>query len=749
MGKLTRRAFLISGATIGTGLVVGVGYLSTVDTDGLSGVERPDGRVALNAWVTIAADGAIEFAVPRTEMGQGVFTSLPMLIAEELEVELSAKNVTVVHPTDELPVYTNYAIALDTRPEEMTGPINWVGKKVVSLFPFIATGGSTSIVAAWHPLRVAGASARLMLIEAAAAAWQVSAVECQAKNGKVIHEITHRSLTYGELAAKAVNVAPTPHPRLKTHDGFTLIGTNQPRLDLREKTDGTATFGIDVQLPDMLYAAVRQCPVCGGKVKSMDEDSVKTPESGVVQVVDLGDAVGVIAKSYWQAQKAADRLAVEFDEGEHAALESKAMLTHMRALLQEGEAHVFRDKGDVEGVANGTSVAATYQTPFLAHACMEPMNCTAKLHDDGSLELWTGTQSPLLARWGAAKGADIAGDIKVNVTLAGGGFGRRVEGDIAKQAAALAAAVPGRAVKLIWSREEDIQHDAYRPHALSDFRAQLGPNGKPMAWVNRVVTQSVDVGFGGRNTPVGGDDGSKDPASVEGAVELPYEIPNVRVELVDHPSPIPVGFWRSVGHSNNAFFTECFLDECAAKATLDPLTYRLELLGAQPEFRAVLSLLAEHSQWAVPLGENRGRGVAIHRSFRSIVGQVAEVTATSQGISVDRVVCVIDCGTVINPDIVRAQMEGSINYGLSALFYGEISIAKGRVTQSNFHNYPMLRHAQSPTVETHIVPSTAPPGGVGEPGLPPVMPAVVNAIFAATGRRYRQLPLASQGVKLV
>ena len=754
MGKLTRRAFLFTGAAVTGGLVVGAGYLSTIDMTGLDGAINADGTVSLNAWIQFAEDGTITFAVPRTEMGQGVHTALPMLIAEELEIRLDSGNVRVEHPVEELPVYANYTLILDVRPEDATGPIYWAGKKVFGILPYIGTGGSTSVVAAWKPLRVAGASARLMLAEAAADVWQVSADECFGEDGQIVHRPTGRRLAYGALARSAADKSPTSDPALKPASEFKLIGTSAPRLDIPFKVTGEAIFGIDVTLPNMVHAAIRQSPVFGGTVRAMDADAVRSM-AGVIDVVDLGDAVGVVADTYWHAGRALEDLTVDFDDNGNATGDSAQILADMHRALDGDEAHAFRDDGEVDEALSAaeTIVEATYEVPLLAHACMEPMNCTA-LYQDGKAEIWMSTQSPLTGRWGAQKGAELVGaevtePVTTHVTLTGGGFGRRSDLDVARQAAALAASVPGRPVKLIWSREEDVQHDMYRPHSVSRLRAGLRADGYPAAWDNRVVAQSLEQSFGERNLPFGGGDPAKDHFSVEGAVDMPYAIPKARVDLVDHATPVPIGFWRSVGHSQNAFFVESFLDECAHAAGIDPMLYRRSLLVDRPRHREVLDILAEQSQWGRPLSPGRGRGVALHPSFRSIVGEVVEVTIGDDGaLSIDRVVCVVDCGTVINPDTVEAQMEGAILFGLTAALYGEIAIEEGRVAQSNFHDYDMLRMAQAPAIETHIVPSTEPPGGVGEPGLPPSMPALTNAIFAATGERIRSLPVTKSALRV-
>ena len=754
MGKLTRRAFLITGAAVTGGLVVGAGYLSSIDMTGLDGSINADGTVSLNAWIRIGEDGTITFAVPRTEMGQGVHTALPMLVAEELEVDLGGDNIRVEHPVEELAVYANYTLGLNVRPEEATGPLYWAGKKVFGIFPYIGTGGSTSVVAAWEPLRVAGASARLMLAEAAADAWQVPADECFGEDGHIVHRPTGRRLAYGELARAAAAKAPTENPPLKPASEFKLIGRATARLDIPSKVIGEAMFGIDVTLPNMAYAAIRQSPVFGGTVKSMDADVVRSMP-GVVEVVNLGDAVGVIADNTWHAKQAVEALPVEFNDNGNAGGSSAQWLADMHRALDAEDAHAFRDDGDVDAAIAGSKrvVEATYETPFLAHACMEPMNCTA-LFENGKAEIWMSSQSPLTGRWGAQRGAELAGaevtePVTTHVTLTGGGFGRRADLDLSKQAVALAASVPGRPVKLVWSREEDVQHDMYRPPAVSRFRAALDADGMPTAWAHRIVTQSIEHSFGERNLPWGGGNGAKDQLSVEGASHLAYAVPKARIDLVDYSTPVPVGFWRSVGHSNNAFFVESFLDECAHAAGTDPVAYRRHLLADNPRHRAVLDLLAEKSGWGRPLSAGRGRGLALHESFRSIVGEVVEVTVAEDGaLAIDRVVCVVDCGTVINPDTVKAQMEGAILFGLTAALYGEITIEAGRVVQSNFYNYDMLRMAQAPAIETHIVPSTEPPGGVGEPGLPPALPALTNAIYAATGERIRTLPVTKSALRV-
>ncbi len=745
MGKWTRRAFLIGGGTAAAGLVVGVGYLATVDTRGLAGEIAPDGTIALNAWIHLRGDGKIVLAVPRTEMGQGVHTSLPMLIAEELELPLD-HNVVVEHPIENLSVYTNFVVALNKRNEDMSGPLDWLGKRIYALFPYIGTGGSTSVVGAYEPLRLAGAAARSMLLQAAAESWQVDRAECSAAEGKIWHKASGRSLAYKELAARAASKTPDADLALKSPEAFRLIGKPVPRLDIPAKTRGEAKFGIDT--PADLVATAVNAPVFGATVQSFD-DSAARQMKGVVKTVDLGNAVAVVAETMWHAKQAAAALKIAWAENGNGNLSSAAAIAEMRAALGRPPGHVFRNEGDVDGALEGGKVVeAVYETPYLAHACMEPMNCTARVGPDGTVEMWASSQSPLTMKWGAEKAVG-AKKVVTHTTLTGGGFGRRAEMDLARQAALCAAAAPGKAVKLIWSREEDIQHDMYRPAAVARLRAVLGGDGRPVALDFQSATQSVAKGFSRRSLPIeqGGD---KDPANAEGATELPYAIPNVRIASTHVETPIPVGFWRSVGHSNNAFLVESFIDELAAAAKADPLDYRIALLERHPRLAPLARKLKEVSGWGKPLPAGRFRGVAVHESFRSFVGQVAEVSVGAQGVvKVHKVICVVDCGQVINPEIVRQQMEGGIIFALSALAYGEIVIERGRVQQSNFHDYQMTLLAQAPEIEVFIMPSLAMPGGVGEPGTPPLFAAVTNGIFAATGQRLRALPLTRHSLTLV
>jgi isoquinoline 1-oxidoreductase beta subunit len=542
---------------------------------------------------------------------------------------------------------------------------------------------------------------------------------------------------------------------LKDPARFTLLGKPQARLDAAAKVDGSAQFASDVRLPGMLYAAIAQCPVFGGALKSFDEAKARA-RPGVKGVFALpasstsAAAVAVVGETYWQAQTALAGLAIVWNEGRHAAHDSEIQRKRYLELLGAGKARVYETTGDVDAAlaAPAQTVAADYFVPYLAHAMMEPINCTALVRGDRTCEIWVGSQAPTLVRWFAAKAAGIDSErVTVHTPFLGGGFGRRTEMDGVTQAVLLAAKLPDTPLQLIWSREEDIQHDVYRPMAAARFRAALDREGNIVGWHNRVVGQSCTGGLTARLLPAAASDMMKDKTTVEGAFDLPYAMPSRRVEHVLTHEPVPVGFWRSVGHSYNAFFTECFVDECAHAAGKDPYAYRRAMLAGAPRHRKVLEVAAEKAGWGAALPEGRkgaarGRGIALAESFHSIVAQVAEVEIVDHIPRVRRVVCVIDCGFAVNPSTVVAQMESGIVFGLSAALYGEISIANGRVEQSNFHDYDVLHMPDAPAIEVHIVNSGIEfLGGVGEPGTPPIAPAVCNAIFAATGKRVRALPI--------
>jgi isoquinoline 1-oxidoreductase beta subunit len=568
--------------------------------------------------------------------------------------------------------------------------------------------------------------------------------------GVVQHAQTGRRASFGELALDAAQLPIPPDVKLKDPASFKLLGKCQARLDLPAKVDGTAQFGMDVRVPGMLYGAIAQCPVFGGSLKSFDAQTAKA-RKGVRGVFALpatstsSAAVVVVAERYWQARSALAEVSIAWDEGPNAAHDTDAQRKRYVELLTTGSARAYEAVGDADTVLAAPSkpVSADYFAPYLAHAAMEPINCTAVVRGGKSCEVWVGSQAPTLVRWIASKAAGVeSADVTVHTPYLGGGFGRRFEMDAVMQAVLLAKQLPDTPVQLIWSREEDMQHDLYRPMAAARFRAALDADGSIVAWHNRIVGQSCVGGLTARLLPAAASDAMKDKTNAEGAFDLPYRMPNRRVEHVLAHEPVPVGFWRSVGHSFNAFFTESFLDECAHAAGKNPLAYRLAMLPAESRHRKVLELAADKAGWSAPAPKGVGRGIALAESFHSIVAQVAEVEVTNKIARVRRVVCAIDCGFAANPDTVVAQMESGILFGLSAALYGEITVKNGRVQQSNYPSYDAVRLRDTPQIEVHIVQSGIEHlGGVGEPGTPPIAPAVCNAIFAATGTRVRSLPI--------
>ena len=746
---LNRRHFLIAGTVAAGGLLVGCGVPSGHSRLGDREVFKPtDGQIALNGWVKIAPDGKVIVATPRSEMGQGVHTALAMLLAEELDADW-ARVATEQAPV--AAIYANAALLVNILPflPDDDGFIARIGRASVQRMGYTlglqVTGGSSSVRDAWEPMRVAGATARALLVQAAAAQWKVPAAECSVAKGTVSHAASGRSAGFGELAQAAAALTPPDEVQLKARADWQFIGKPMPRTDLRAKTDGSAVFGIDVRPAGLLHAAIRQCPVFGGKVASFDS-APALASRGIKQVFQLGDnALVVVADNHWRAQQALAALPVRWDEGPNAKLDSASIAAQLRRDLDAGGGSGFRNEGDSEKAlaslpAGGKKIEAEYEVPFLAHAAMEPINCTAQVKD-GTLTVWASTQVPGFARWKAAKVANVDTDkVQLHVPYLGGGFGRRLETDMVEQAVAIALKTGGAPVKLVWSREEDMQHDMYRPTAVSRFQAALGADGQPLAWFNRVAAPSIGLGTMERLVPAMAMD-MPDKNQIEGAFEIPYEIANIGVRQVRSKTPVPVGSWRSVGHSYNAFFTESFIDELAHAAGKDPFEYRRALLARHPRQRAVLELAAAQAGWGQPLPAGQARGIALHESFGSICAQVAEVSLQDGLPRVHRVVVALDCGTVVNPDTVDAQLQSAVVYGLSAALYGAITIAAGRVEQANFPSYDALRLAAMPKIETHIVPSAEPPGGVGEPGTPPIAPAVANALFALNGQRLRKLPL--------
>jgi len=753
-----RRRLLIAAGLAGGAFAVG-GWLFYHERDRL---RRPDalaarpGEHAFNAWLRIDAGGTVTVQVPRQEMGQGITTALPLLVAEELDCALEMVRFEQA-PVDA--VYANATMLADAvpfRPDDhgwLAGFARLTQYKFAELLGVQATGGSSSVRDAWLVMRHAGAAARAMLVAAAAKRWNADGGECRTENGAVIHASSGRRLGYGELAQDAAHLRPPSQVSLKDPQHFRLLGKPQPRLDVPAKSDGSARFGIDVRLPGILYAAIVHCPVFGGALQSFNSERAKA-SPGVKAVLELpptsttAAAVAVVADGWWRAKTALAALDIKWHEGPHAALDSaRQRETYLKMLESAGR--VYEEIGATEDAFRTSSktIDATYEVPYLAHATMEPMNATA-LVKDGRCEIWVGNQAPTLVKWFAAKAANLPSEaVAVHTPFLGGGFGRRAEMDVVVEAAAIAARLPGVPVQLVWSREEDIQHDVYRPMAMARLRCALDANGAIAAWHHRIVGQSCTQGLTARLLPAAASDLMKDKTMAEGAYDLPYAMPNRRVEHVLAREPVPVGYWRSVGHSYNAFFVECFLDEAAHAAKRDPYEYRRAMLANAPRQRRVLEVAAKKAGWGTPLtarpGGRAGRGIALAESFHSIVAQVAEVEIEASGaLKVRRVVCAIDCGQAINPDTVAAQMESGIVFGLSAALHGEITLKAGRVAQSNFPDYDMVRMADCPAIEVEIVASGWEHlGGVGEPGTPPIAPAVANALFAATGKRVRRLPI--------
>jgi isoquinoline 1-oxidoreductase beta subunit len=671
-----------------------------------------------NAFVRIERDGRIVLTMPYVEMGQGTYTSIPMLIAEELEVDL--KQVRLEHAPPNEKHYGN----------PLLGGVQ-------------ATGNSNAIRASWQPLRQAGATARIMLVSAAAKRWNVEPASCRAQSGEVLHPPTGRRIKYGELAADAARMPVPESVALKRPEDFKLIGTPAKRLDTPAKVNGTAVYGIDVRPPGVKIATLAQSPVFGGRVKSVDDNAAKAVK-GVRQIVRLDDAVAVVADHMGAAKKGLAALVIDWDDGAHAKLNMDDILQELERATQRPGA-VAQNVGDTDkAIASAvTKVEATYQVPFLAHATMEPMNCTVHVRKDGC-EVWVGSQVLARAQAAAAKTAGLPLDkVVVHNHLIGGGFGRRLEIDSVIRAVQIAQHVDGP-VKVVWTREEDIQHDMYRPCFFDRISAGLDEKGKPVAWNNRFAGSSIIA----RWLPPGFNNGL-DPDTTEGAIDLAYDLPNMHVEYLRvEPPGIPTAFWRSVGPSHNVFVTESFMDELAAAAKQDPVAYRLALLDNTPRAKAVLELAAQKAGWGQPLPDRVGLGVSLQFVFATYLALVAEVEVSRDGaVRVRRVVCAVDCGTVVNPDTVRAQIQSAVIFGITAALHGVITLKDGRVEQTNFDTYQILRMNEAPAVEVHIVQSSEPPGGMGEAGTSAIVPAVTNAVFAATGKRLRKLPIDTTALK--
>jgi isoquinoline 1-oxidoreductase subunit beta len=668
-----------------------------------------NGKFAPNAFIRIDNAGKTTLIMPQVEMGQGVYTAVAMILAEELDADFAQVTLEHAPPNDKL--YGNPTFGLQV------------------------TGNSNSIRAFWKPLRNAGAGARAMLVQAAAQQWQVEPASCTTSNGQVMHADSGRKLSYGELAAAASRQTPPKEVALKDPKDFVLIGKPLKRFDTPDKANGKAIYGIDAMLPGMKFATVALSPVFGGKIGKVDDSAAKKIP-GVQKVVVLDDMVAVVGDHMWAAKKGLDALVIDWDEGPNARIGSKDIWENLRT-ASEKDGAVAKSEGDIaKGLATGDKLEAAYELPFLAHATMEPLNATVHLKPD-SCEIWTGTQIMTRVQSEAAKAAGLPVEkVIVNQHLIGGGFGRRLEPDMVVAAVRIAKQVDGP-VKVVWTREEDIQHDVYRPIYRDTIAATLS-DGKIFGWKYRVTGSAVIA----RWLPPAFQKGI-DIDAIDSAVDMPYDIPNFHVEYVRaEPPAVPTGFWRGVGPNNNVFAIECFMDELARKAGKDPIDFRRSMLGKNPRLLAALNLVAEKSNWGQPLPARVGRGVSVQPSFGSFIATVVEAEIDEQGeVRLRRVISAVDTGIAVNPNTIMAQLEGGLIFGLTAALYGEITIDKGRVQQSNFHDYRMLRIDQVPKIEVHVIKSGEAPGGIGETGVTAGPPALRNAILAATGVALRRLPV--------
>ena len=743
MGKWTRRGFITAGVIAGGGLIVGASLPLGHRVPKLSHLVAKDGETLINAWVKLDANNVLTVIAPHSDMGQGAQTALVQMLADELDADW---NLVKFEEAPAVKEYANYPlvkgfIAGDANiPAILIPVVDGLSFQASKAFDLQITGGSTSVaLTGVYGMRVAGAAVREMLQTAAAEAWQVRADEITVVDSHLIHQASDRRGKFAEFATAAAAMTPPVSPKLKDPSDFTYMGTSPQRLDIPAKVDGSASYAMDVKLPNMLYATVQRAPVFGATIKSLDDRAARKMP-GVVDIVQLpsryfaedqsgqnGDAVAVIAEGYWQAKLALAKLRLQWSATGHESISSDSIFRQFATDIDASrDRETDQLDGDIESLVASADrlVEADYRVPFLAHACMEPLNATARVQD-GRCDLWIGCQNPLGFKAAVAQALKFDLDnVTVHNQRMGGGFGRKAMTDWGVQAALIAALVD-RPVQLIWSREEDTRQDYYRPAAQSRFRAALDATGQLMSWENTYVNKM-------------------EPAS---APLIPYAVSAQDIGYVASPLHVPLGPWRSVDHSQHGFFTESFIDEVAAAANADPYQYRAALLKHKPRHLAVLNKVAEKAQWQSPMSEGQGRGIALQESFGSIVAQVVDVTVNAGNLSVDRVVAVIDAGFAVSPDGITAQIESGIIYGLSAALFGEISIADGAVSESNFHDYQSVRITDAPIIETHIINSGATWGGAGEPGTPPIAPALVNAIFNATGQRIRQLPI--KNVKLL
>ena len=716
-----RRSFLKASAASGGALVIGF-YLPAGVRKAVAASKQVATPFVPNAFIRIAPDETVTILCNKSEMGQGVYTALPMIAADEMDADWSRVRVEAA-PAAPQYFHTTFGIQV--------------------------TGGSTSVSSSFEQLRKAGATARAMLVAAAAATWKVDAATLHAENGYVLRGESAEKLSFGQLATKAATLTPPTDVKLKSPKDFTLIGRPVRRIDGRAKVTGQAMFGIDAKVPGMLTAVIARPPVFGGTVKGFNADKAKAIP-GVKRVVQIDTGIAVLADGFWPAKLGRDALEITWDDGPLGTLDTVTQGKQYQELarLEGSAAAVAAARGNVAAALAGAEkkLEAVYELPYLAHATMEPLNCLAHVRPDG-VEIWVGTQMQTTDQAAAAQIAGVKpGQVVIHTMFLGGGFGRRANpaADFVKEAVKVSKAA-GVPVKVIWTREDDMRGGYYRPRTYNVIRAGLDVNGLPVAWQHRIVGQSIIQGTPFEPMLLKAE---LDLTQVEGSADMHYQIPNFLVEYKMAPGGVPVLWWRSVGHSFTAFVKECFIDECAAATKQDPVAYRRLLLIDHPRVRGVMDLAAERAGWGRKLPAGHAMGIAVHESFGSLVAQVAEVSVTPAGeVTVHRVVCAVDCGPIVNPDTVRAQMESGIVFGLSAALYGRITFKEGRVEQSNFHDYPILRMNAMPRIEVFLVESSAPMGGVGEPGTPPIAPAVANAIFAATGKRVRRLPIDPNDLK--
>jgi len=734
---MNRRKFLIGGATAAGALIVGYAFWPTRRLARADQLAAKPGERFVASWIKIANDGTITVVVPHCDMGTGIFTALSQMAADELDADWATVRAETA-PADPLfangPLAEGFAVKkVNIRDDSIPGFLRGAARnslRVLAEYLDVQTTGGSSAVrfTGVYGMRVAGAAVREMLVKAASAEMNVPAREFRTEMSRVIHVPTGKSFGYGELAAAAARYTPSSHPKLKNASEFKLIGKAVRRLDIPAKVNGSTHYGIDTQFPDMYYAAIRISPVFGGKLVSVDEAPI-AQSRGVKKVVRFDDAVIVVADRLWRARNAVDALQPVFDNAGNESISSKTIRDSHLAALSNGKIKTDLTTGTgADALKNGALVERLYNVPYLAHAPMEPPNATAVCKKDGTLEVWSGTQDGLGSRAFCAKAAGLPLDkVTFHLLPSGGGFGRRLPGfwNFLTYAVKTAMAVPGVPVKLIFTREQEMQHDFYRPNVTSRFKAAVSNNGLPVAWVNDYTTNE-----------------NPNPEA-----HIFYAVPNQAYGTAKVAAYVPTGPWRSVEASWHGFFVESFVDELAHEAKRDPLEYRRALLQEKPRHLATLNLAAENSGWGKPLPSGRGRGIAIFECFGTVVAHVAEVEVSDDGVvKVRRFTSAADCGMAVNPDGFRAQVESAVIFGLSAALYGEITIEHGAVAQQNFTDYEVVRLAETPEIDVHIHESNAPLGGAGEPGIPPVAPAVTNAIFAATGVRVRELPVKNHAL---